>query len=109
MTKEYLPPHEPFGRPGRAILTVAVCIATLCAGLPTLAESAGTPEADCKSISGPDVILSDAQCQALQYFFSNLIGFPVAKITTRASSPLDAPWMLTEIMVNVRNVNAVVR
>ena len=82
----------------------AMCSTCLYTGVAAGAQTNGKPEVDCKSVSAPEVDLTDAQCHALHYFFSSIAGLPVMNIKKVPVNQQESPWLVTEILVDRSSV-----
>lgn len=82
----------------------AMCPTCLYTGVAAAAQTDGKPEVDCKSVSAPDVEITDSQCQSLNFFFTTFLKLPIKEIRKAFYTPEDNPWQVGRFMVDGNEV-----
>ena len=77
-----------------------MCPTCLYTGVAAAAQTDGKPEVDCKSVSAPEVDLTDAQCQELHFFFYTYVGLPIKNVRKATYHRDDAPWHKRTLLVD---------
>ena len=103
MKRLFLCKYHLSGRLRNLVFPLVVCF-TMCQGLSTLAASTEVSVTDCRSVSLPDVVITDSQCQALNFFFTTFLNLPIKQIRNAVYRPEDTPWQFGRFMVDGNEV-----